>query len=80
MARFEARFAEAGLNLTWAGGLREAWILADGRRLEQVVENLLVNALRYVPNGGSVALSVTRPAGETADRVRLTVGDDGPGF
>ncbi|HVP15256.1 MAG TPA: HAMP domain-containing sensor histidine kinase [Terriglobales bacterium] len=74
--RFQPRFAAAGLRLGWSESPAEAWIEADGHRLEQVLENLLVNALRYVPKGGSVELALDSvPAG-----YRLTVRDDGPGL
>jgi signal transduction histidine kinase len=46
------------------------------RRLEQILDNLLLNALRYVPRGGSVRVVV----GRTGDEVHLIVEDDGPGF
>jgi len=73
--RLEQRFRAAGLTLRWDGDEREAWIVADGRRMEQVVENLLVNALRYVPSGGTVSLAI-----DSLDSAyRLTVRDDGPG-
>ncbi|HTR96396.1 MAG TPA: HAMP domain-containing sensor histidine kinase, partial [Candidatus Acidoferrales bacterium] len=77
--RYEARFREAGLTLRWEGEPREAWIVADGRRMEQVIDNLLGNALRYVPRGGTVtcALEVAGPGPEALHR--LTVADDGPG-
>ncbi len=77
--RFEPRFQGAGLDLVWRGLPDEAWIDADGHRMEQVLENLLVNALRYVPSGGSVEISVGRPPG-SGDRLRMTVSDDGPGL
>jgi len=75
--RLEPRFRKAGLRLVWAGAPLEAWVEADGLRLEQVIDNLLVNALRYVPEGGTVELSLER---SRADRFRLTVRDDGPGM
>ncbi|HMI32106.1 MAG TPA: HAMP domain-containing sensor histidine kinase [Candidatus Limnocylindrales bacterium] len=75
--RFQPRFRKAGLHLTWRGPAEEAWIEADGRRMEQVLENLLMNALRYVPEGGSVDVSLTALPGA---RYRLTVSDDGPGI
>ncbi len=77
LQRFQPQFAEAGLRLDWEGGAETAWIQADGRRMEQVIDNLLVNALRYVPAGGRVTVSLTPGA---AGRHRLTVADDGPGF
>jgi two-component system sensor histidine kinase BaeS len=78
--RFEPRFREAGLRLEWIGTPPEAWVMADGRRMEQVIENLLVNALRYVPRGGTVRLGLDRVASAGGDRFRLAVSDDGPGI
>ena len=75
--RFEPRFAEAGLKLAWTGPADEAWIDADGRRMEQVIENLLANALRYVPRGGTVTLELAAAPGSC---FRLGVSDDGPGL
>jgi signal transduction histidine kinase len=78
-ARFEPRFRDAGLRLLWTGSEGPAWIEADGHRMEQVLENLLVNTLRYVPPGGAVEVSLGSPPGP-ADRYRLQVSDDGPGL
>jgi two-component system, OmpR family, sensor histidine kinase BaeS len=78
--RYEPRFREARLGLQWTGPEGEAWVRADGRRLEQVVENLLGNALRYVPSGGNVWLALERVAAPAGGRYRLTLSDDGPGI
>ena len=77
--RFEPRFRKAGLTLAWVGPESEAWIMADGRRMEQVLENLLVNALRYVPRGGRVEARLDA-ATERHPKHRLTVSDDGLGI
>jgi len=77
--RFEPRFRKAGLTAVWEGPEHGAWIEADGRRMEQVLENLLVNAIRYVPRGGRVEVRLEANAGE-GSKHRLRVSDDGPGI
>ena len=77
--RFQPRFRKVGLDLLWREGGREAWIEADGRRMEQALENLLVNALRYVPAGRHVEVML-EPAQGPDSLHRLTVRDDGPGI
>ncbi|MBU1701103.1 MAG: HAMP domain-containing protein [Candidatus Eisenbacteria bacterium] len=78
--RFLPRFKAEGLNLHWTGSLDEAWITADGRRLEQLLENLLINTLRYVPSGGLVNISIQQPPENHSSHYRLVVEDNGPGF
>lgn len=51
-------------------------LLADRRRLTQVVHNLLANAIRYTPANGAVSLS----ARVAAERLRVEVTDTGPGI
>lgn len=48
----------------------------DPQRFEQVISNLLGNALRYVPENGQVWVT----ANETPDGVRITVNDNGEGI
>jgi two-component system OmpR family sensor kinase len=48
----------------------------DGDRFEQVLTNLLDNAIRHSPDGGSVRLTITREVAET----HITVTDEGPGI
>ena len=49
---------------------------ADRDALVQVLCNLLDNAIRYTPDGGSVCMRAER----TADHTRIEVSDDGPGI
>jgi signal transduction histidine kinase len=51
-------------------------VVADGRRLRQVLDNLLSNAVKYSRPAGSVAV-VLRRAG---DRIELDVTDTGMGI
>ena len=56
--------------------LDEAWVRGDPVRLDQIVTNLLVNAVKYTPAGGNVLLRTRRIGG----RCELVVSDDGVGM
>jgi len=77
--RYQKRYGDAGLYLEWKPPAGPAWIEADGRRMEQVLENLLNNAIRYVPRGGSVRVSVDPFGPRIGAGHSLRVEDDGPG-
>jgi signal transduction histidine kinase len=47
-------------------------IRADARRLEQVLDHLLANAVRSTPSGGTVTLDARRALGEVQIRVKDT--------
>ncbi len=49
---------------------------ADARALEQVFVNLVDNAVKYTPDGGTVTLQAARED----DAVLVTVADTGPGI
>ncbi len=70
VGRHEASAREFGVELR-AGGV-EAWVEGDGDRLLQVASNLVENALRETPAGGSVTV--------TAAPGTLVVADTGPGI
>jgi PAS domain S-box-containing protein len=46
------------------------WVDGDGTRLAQVVANVLVNAARYTPEGGRIALTLTAEADVAVIRIR----------
>jgi len=56
--------------------LQEVWIDGDATRIEQVLSNLVTNALKYTPAGGRIVLSVRRDG----EHALLQVSDNGPGI
>lgn len=84
-ASFSARAAEAGITLGVEVPAEAASLelSVDPDRIGQVLSNLLVNALRYTPSGGSVTLraaSLPRGALPWSGGARLTVTDTGAGI
>jgi signal transduction histidine kinase len=53
-----------------------AWVDADEVRMEQVVSNLIGNAIKFTPAGGSIAVKVEADDGNAV----LTVADSGRGI
>ncbi|HYC37855.1 MAG TPA: ATP-binding protein [Usitatibacter sp.] len=56
--------------------LETAWVTGDAVRLDQVVTNLLVNAVKFTPQGGTITLATRREGGEAV----LSVSDTGIGL
>ena len=56
--------------------LAPAWVRADRTRIEQVITNLVTNALKYTPPGGAIDVALEARAGEAV----LTVVDNGVGI
>jgi two-component system sensor histidine kinase BaeS len=73
-AAFAGGFADKGIELR--ADLHPAVVEGDPRRLEQIVVNLLSNALRYSDAGGTVTVSVRADG----DRAELEVRDTGIGI
>jgi two-component system OmpR family sensor kinase len=70
VSRHDAAAQQFGVELTAEGD--ETWVVADHDRLLQVASNLVENALRETPAGGSVTVRV--------EPGRLLVADTGPGI
>ena len=52
--------------------LQPGWVDGDPTRLEQIVSNLLDNALKYTPSGGEIGISLARADGDVVFTVRDT--------
>ena len=61
-----------GLGVDLRAVADEAWVTGDSDRILQIASNLVENALRETPAGGSVTVG--------ADGTRLVVSDTGPGI
>jgi two-component system OmpR family sensor kinase/two-component system sensor histidine kinase BaeS len=72
---FTAEASEKGVAITVEAASDLQTVSADPQRLSQVIGNLVSNALRYVPEGGRVAITARSVAGG----VELAVSDNGPG-
>jgi two-component system phosphate regulon sensor histidine kinase PhoR len=73
-AGLKARAKEQGLRWMLPNGLPQ--VMGDANRLQEVLQNLLDNAVQYTPSGGRIEV-VARPAD---GQVVLTVSDTGIGI
>jgi signal transduction histidine kinase len=67
---------ENGVTLAMEAPEDEVDVMADAERLEQALGNLLGNALKFTPRGGTVTVS----AATEGERVRFAVADTGRGI
>jgi two-component system sensor histidine kinase BaeS len=68
--------SERGVTVESRIALRVPPVVVDRDRMMQVVHNLLDNAIRHTPAGGTVTVGLDAGTGE----VRLSVADTGPGI
>jgi signal transduction histidine kinase len=68
--------SRAGVELSLKAEPKEITIRADGRRVRQIVFNLVSNAVKFTPAAGRVEVS----ARLDDDRVEIAVADSGPGI
>jgi two-component system OmpR family sensor kinase/two-component system sensor histidine kinase BaeS len=73
---FQAQAAEHQVVLRSEVGATLPMVDVDAERIEQVLRNLISNALRYVPPGARVSVTVSRKA----NSARVEVSDTGPGI
>jgi signal transduction histidine kinase len=55
-------------------------VMADEERIEEVLTNLVENAVKYSPQGGEIVIAVQYPGSRGFDEVEVQVRDHGPGI
>jgi signal transduction histidine kinase len=73
---FEADAQAAGVSVVIDVPVDLPELEVDGRRIRQVLTNLVANALRHTPRGGTVTVS----ASATGNGIRIVVADTGVGM
>lgn len=76
ISSFAADAERAGIRLSADSGTGDPAAHADPLRLEQVITNLVSNALKYTPSGGEVLVQLS--GGD--ETVEVSVTDDGAGI
>jgi signal transduction histidine kinase len=76
VSMYSEQASRAGVELSLKAEPKEITIRADGRRVRQIVFNLVSNAVKFTPAAGRVEVS----ARLDDDRVEIAVADSGPGI
>jgi two-component system sensor histidine kinase BaeS len=72
---FSAEAQEKNISLSFNKTSENLTAVLDPQRFEQIISNLVGNAIRYVPEGGQVWIT----ADQTKDGLKITVNDNGKG-
>lgn len=86
VANFEAVAKRKNLNLSFQTNHEDIPMYFDGQKMENVMSNLLINAVKYTPPNGNITVSVYKSEQEqengTGSRefVKISVKDSGPGI
>ena len=79
-ARHERACQTAGVSLSASIEPGAEYVRGDRDRLEQALQNLAANAIRYAPRGSTLRLSAALGGGVGSHPVAIGVEDDGPGI
>jgi len=72
---FEAEAGEKKITIRLTAAENVPFVTGDPQRISQVLNNLLVNAIRYIPENGSIDINIY----PVENGVETAVSDNGPG-
>ncbi|HMA49980.1 MAG TPA: PAS domain-containing sensor histidine kinase [Magnetospirillaceae bacterium] len=73
------RVRQKQITMDFLCPLEIGWMVADERRIRQVLFNLLSNAVKSTPKGGTITFAAEREPGPDGDSIAFTVSDSGQG-
>ncbi|HLA08852.1 MAG TPA: ATP-binding protein [Anaerolineales bacterium] len=77
---FSSQAATQGINLTTNIADPNQKLTADYDRLNQVLSNLISNALRHTPNGGTISIHAESITNDSNYKLQITIHDTGSGI
>jgi signal transduction histidine kinase/DNA-binding response OmpR family regulator len=86
IANFENAAEQKKLNLEFQTKSKEITFYFDSQKMERVMNNLLINAVKYTPPNGNITVSVSRSKqlqeknARPVEFVNISVNDTGPGI
>ena len=81
-AAFEPAVAQKGLQFSCTLHVEHEYVLCDKTKLREILMNIVSNAIKYTPEGGSVMVDITETEPEKPEYAsyRITVQDTGIGM
>ena len=73
---FKSLFEEQDINFEYVLPEKNVYVEIDKLYFERVIGNILINAAKYTPKGGHVAISIT----DTDDQISINIKDNGIGI
>lgn len=77
VANFTSLAHQSGVDLRWLVDIDPTLtVQLDGNKFQKILDNLLINALKFTPQGGSIVVNIA----DVADQLHIEVSDTGRGI
>jgi PAS domain S-box-containing protein len=73
---FTAEAKTRNINLSFESEMTSAWVNGDDQRVQQIVTNLVSNAIKFTPENGQIKIKLNK----SGDRVEISIQDTGIGI